>query len=780
VDVLEVGSIVSGLYRVEKLLASSDHAHVYEVTHIRFEVSLVLKTVALTETADFERDTHALAALTSRAIAPLTDRGQLPDGRPFRVQSKMNGPLLAEALDQIAFTDERVMEVLRELSAAVFEARGNGIGPLDLSIENLMFTDGPHSQLCLLRALIRNATTPDPDADEQALIDLSKMLERPDTEKNPGEPKRESTKDLESTMKSALFTKPPSSEPGTKIGAWRVARQLQDSLGATTYEVVGGPDQKVAVLKIVGPLADKERFSRDVDILHNAIGPNIVKVLDLGTHEDRPYFVMELHEGLSLSWWLKTEGPFSVENALEVVEQMLMGAEELARAGGGPTDFSLDHAFASANPWKVVLTHASLASLGRFEIYSAANVAKADMDPWSAAVALYELLSGRLPFPVTRHSLARMWTGVPMPLGVRRREVPFELSELVNDLIAGNVTMSRMALRSRLAEIRKPALAKPPPPPVPAIKPQPIQVVPAVPPPPGPPPIDWRLEAQPRMRCPLVGLTAAGMRGEEMIAVSADSFGRFSNGTWVMSPQRTMSGGARKLASVGTSTWLAISTDRRLFKLVGDEFVPWGPNLPRFAIYGLTPLPDKRDGAILVGGSTDAGRAIIAKLDGERISIIADDIGTNTLMSAALMPDGSMLAVGVGGAIVRLRGGAVIEVIHPCPNELFVVGMTKHGILVAGSGAWVFNVRPAPLEAIVEKIDTTSALTTLAIDPDGNAWLGADRGRILRRRDQHWRRMNAELPGSPNVLAMQALPTQMRAIFADGTVVYGQPVKSVR
>jgi len=52
-----------------------------------------------------------------------------------------------------------------------------------------------------------------------------------------------------------------------------------------------------------------------------------------------------------------------------------------------------------------------------------------------------------------------------------------------------------------------------------------------------------------------------------------------------------------------------------------------------------------------------------------------------------MMPDGSMLACGVGGAIVRLRGGAVIEVIHPCQNELFVVGKTSEGILVAGWGA---------------------------------------------------------------------------------------------
>jgi hypothetical protein len=168
---------------------------------------------------------------------------------------------------------------------------------------------------------------------------------------------------------------------------------------------------------------------------------------------------------------------------------------------------------------------------------------------------------------------------------------------------------------------------------------------------------------------------------------------------------------------------------------------------------------------------------MIARIDGERITLVAEDLEVKTLYNAALMQDGTLIAVGARGSVARLRGGALIESAHPCESDLHLVGMTEGDIVVAGAGAWAFRIKTAPLSAELEPVDTTSNLTCMSIDEDGRAWVGGERGRIMRRREKHWRRMNKPFSGDPTVLAIQAKPHAMRAVLSDGTIVLGEPVE---
>lgn len=779
-DRLPVGSLVDSTYRIELLISESERAHVYKVKHTRFTgMPLVLKVVPLDRAADFERDTQALASLTSPAFAAIVDRGVLPDGRPFRIARCFEGPSLAEAMQSAAFDDDRSSELMVGLAAAVFEAQQNGVGPLDLSVDNLMFERGTGSQLGLIRAIRPNSKHPDPEVDQAALIDLRRLLEK---------------------GRVAALSKgnwapptPPSSEPGTKIGDWRVTKSISESLAATLYDVIG-PNNEVGVLKIAGPIADKERFEKELQVLTMVKSPYLVTVLQFGTHEGSPYYVMELLEGLTLTTRLRTSGPFPIAVALEVVEQMLLGAEEIALAGGGPSDFSLDHCFATENPWRIKLTHPSLISEGRFKFYAGGRIERAGMDVWSAAVALYELMTGRLPFPISRHSLAKAWMGMPMPLKARRNDVPDDISKLVTDLISGEMTMSRMTLKDQLSRLREPKKKKKPPAEQvstkvseqgsPEVRPEPKrEVVPHVQHPkpmranlPPPPPIDWRIGAHPK-RAPIVNLTAAAFRDDEVVIANAEAVGRLRGGRWSIDPARDTAGGVRKLVPIGERDYLAISSDRRLLRLHDSgSFVPWGASLARFAFYGIVPAGEKKDSAFIVGGSTDWGRGMIARIDGERITIVAEDLEVKTLFNAAVMDDGTLIAVGARGSVARLRGGALIESAHPCESDLHVVAATQGDIVVAGAGAWAFRIKTAPLSAELEPVDTTSSLTCMTVDSAGNAWIGGERGRLLRRREKHWRRMNKPFPGDPTVLAIQARPDAMRAVLADGTIVIGEPV----
>lgn len=775
-DRLAVGSLVDTTYRVESLLSESERAHVYAVTHTRFDgLPLVLKVVPVERKADFERDSQALASLTSPAFAAIVDRGLLPDGRPFRVVRRFEGPSLREAMEKAAFDDDRASEIMVGLAAAVFEAHQNGVGPLDLSVDNLMFEKGTSSQLGLVRAIASGTTAPAPEADQAALMALRRVLE-----------------DGRETALSRGWAppSPPSSQPGTKIGGWRVLRSISESLAASVYDVAGDSGE-VGVLKIAGPIADKARFERERELLTAVKSPQLVKVIAHGTHEQAPFYVMELLEGLTLETRLRTSGPFPIPVALELVEQMLAGAEDLALAGGGPSDFSLEHAFATENPWRIKLTHASTLREGRFKFYAGGRVDRAAMDPWSAAVALYELLTGRLPFPVSRHSLAKVWMGQPMPLATRRNEVPEALSKLVNELISGEITMSRTALKEELARLRRPAEKKKPPPAYvatkvsergsPDVRPAPkreavMSHVPANPARSPPPPIDWHIEAYPK-RAPIAKLTAAAFRDDEIVVANAEAVARLRAGRWSIDPIRDLGAGVRKLVPVGGLGYLAIASDRRLLRLnESGAFERWGPALARFAFYGIVPI-DGRDSAFLVGGTTDTGQGLIARIDGERITLVAEDLAASTLYGAALMSDGTLVAVGRRGSVVRLRGGALIESARLCESDLHVVGVANGDIVVAGAGAWAFRLKTAPLSSEIEPVDTTANLTCMAVDANGDAWLGGERGRLMRRREKHWRRMNRPFPGDPAVLALQAKPAQLRAVLADGTIIAGAPVK---
>src|SRR5262249_10849145 len=154
------------------------------------------------------------------------------------------GPMLRDALATSTFTDDRTMELVVALAAGIYEARSNGIGPCDLSLDNLMFAAGPGGRLCLLRALAEGVNTggPDPERDLAELSALRATLERGrDDALGASWKTPESLTDLRlAAQQSSGRRTPPSSEPGASIGRWRIGRRLSEGLRATLYEVSSG------------------------------------------------------------------------------------------------------------------------------------------------------------------------------------------------------------------------------------------------------------------------------------------------------------------------------------------------------------------------------------------------------------------------------------------------------------------------------------------------------------------------------------------------------------
>jgi hypothetical protein len=287
--------------------------------------------------------------------------------------------------------------------------------------------------------------------------------------------------------------------------------------------------------------------------------------------------------------------------------------------------------------------------------------------------------------------------------------------------------------------------------------------------------VDWKLELSPA-RCPIAPLAAAALStdGREIVAIGGEAVARYRNGQWTIDPAPDTAAGVRSLVALGEDSYLATTTSGALLKLGRTGGLQrWGPKLDRFAFLG-----GLVEGNVitLVGGTTDTRRhGVVARLVGESVTIVTDDLD-RTLLGAAHLHDGSLLGVGEGGSIVRLRGGKVVESTRPCDLDLLAVRVSGAEALVVGSGAWAFRVTTSPLTVHLEAVDTLSTLSCLAIDETGGAWAGSQKGRLLRRHDGHWRRMNRDVSGDPAVLAIYASTTRVRAILADGRVVLGQPI----
>lgn len=185
---------------------------------------------------------------------------------------------------------------------------------------------------------------------------------------------------------------------------------------------------------------DIARFEREARAAARIRGENVVRVLDVGFEEGRPYIVMELVDGVDLATHLKAHGP--VEPALAVA-YVLQACEALAEAhrlevvhrdlkpsnllltrrpDGSPLIKVSDFGIAKVEGPATSLTE-TRDVLGSPKYMSPEQVREAHdvdvrSDVWSLGVTLYELLSDALPFDAFTAAgiIARIASDPPAPL----------------------------------------------------------------------------------------------------------------------------------------------------------------------------------------------------------------------------------------------------------------------------------------------------------------------------------------------------------------------------
>jgi serine/threonine protein kinase len=146
---IEIGGEV-GSYRVVGRIGGG----VFRAVHLhqpRRALLLVGPSGRWRETAiQMMRTSHLLAAIDHPGIAPMADRGLLPDGRPWLAMEVPSGVGLADLLSRRALGASETLALLHDIADVLAHAHAEGIVHRALTLRSIVLATGSHTYpLCI-------------------------------------------------------------------------------------------------------------------------------------------------------------------------------------------------------------------------------------------------------------------------------------------------------------------------------------------------------------------------------------------------------------------------------------------------------------------------------------------------------------------------------------------------------------------------------------------------------------------------------------------------------
>ena len=151
-----LGEVISGRYRITKLLATGGVSAVYLGQHVHMLKHVAIKLLdanaeKLPEfVARFRREAVAGAHVQHPNIASATDFGQLEDGSYFLVQEYVPGPTLNQVIAKGRLPPHRAVSIARNLASALGAAHDVGIIHRDLKPSNVILVEGSEDVVKLI------------------------------------------------------------------------------------------------------------------------------------------------------------------------------------------------------------------------------------------------------------------------------------------------------------------------------------------------------------------------------------------------------------------------------------------------------------------------------------------------------------------------------------------------------------------------------------------------------------------------------------------------------